>query len=158
MGFYQLKQTQLLKNCSLNEVWDFISSPKNLKEITPDYMGFDITTDDVPEKMYEGLMVAYKVSPLLGIKTTWVTEITHVKDLNYFVDEQRIGPYSLWHHEHFIEEVDGGVLMKDIVSYQPPFGILGNIANSLVIKRKLNEIFAYRTKALNQIFKQDESE
>ena len=115
-------------------------------------MGFDITSEDLPEKMYEGMIISYKVSPLFGIKTTWVTEITKVKDKRYFVDEQRIGPYKIWHHQHFLEEKDGGVLMSDIVSYQPPFGPLGNIANSLIIKNKLNEIFAYREKVLNELF------
>jgi ligand-binding SRPBCC domain-containing protein len=149
MGFYQFKREQKV-NSTLEEVWDFISSPRNLKEITPDYMGFDITTENLPEKMYPGMIISYTVTPLLGIKTTWVTEITQVKDKVYFVDEQRVGPYTIWHHEHFIEPIEGGVLMKDIVSYKPPFGFLGSIANTLVIKKKLNEIFNYRTKALDE--------
>jgi ligand-binding SRPBCC domain-containing protein len=102
--------------------------------------------------MYDGMIISYQVSPLFGIKTTWVTEITHVRDRNYFVDEQRVGPYSLWHHQHHIEEIEGGVLMKDIVSYEPPFGFLGAIANTLIIENKLNEIFNYRTLALERKF------
>ncbi|MFT6923309.1 MAG: ligand-binding SRPBCC domain-containing protein [Crocinitomicaceae bacterium] len=149
MAFYQFIQTQKV-NASLEDVWDFISSPKNLKEITPDYMGFDITSKDLAEKMYPGMIIGYRVSPLLGIKTTWVTEITQVRDLSYFVDEQRIGPYSIWHHQHFIEPIEGGVLMRDIVTYQPPFGFLGAIMNRLVIQKKLKEIFAYRTKAVEK--------
>ena len=149
MGFYQFKREQKV-NSTLEEIWDFISSPRNLKEITPDYMGFDITTENLPEKMYPGMMISYTVTPLLGIKTTWVTEITQVKDKAYFVDEQRVGPYTIWHHEHIIDPIEGGVLMKDIVSYKPPFGFLGSIANVLVIKKKLNEIFNYRTKALDE--------
>lgn len=149
MAFYQLHKTQKV-NCSLDEIWDFISSPKNLKEITPDYMGFDITSKDTPEKMYPGLIITYKVSPLLGIKTDWMTEITQVRDKEFFIDEQRVGPYKLWHHQHFVEEIEGGVLMRDIVTYQPPFGFLGAIMNSLVIRKKLNEIFAYRFKAVEE--------
>ena len=149
MGFYQLKQEQFLKT-NLDEVWNFISLPKNLKEITPDYMGFDITSNNLSEKMYEGMIISYKVSPLLKFKTTWVTEITKVKERRYFVDEQRVGPYKVWHHEHFIKEVEGGVLMYDIVSYQPPFGVLGSLMNSIIIKRKLNEIFDYRRKVLEK--------
>ena len=149
MGFYQFKK-ELKVNTSLEDVWDFISSPKNLKEITPDYMGFDITSKGLSEKMYPGMMISYNVKPLLGISTTWVTEITHVKDKEYFVDEQRVGPYNIWHHEHFIEEIKNGVLMKDIVSYQPPFGILGSIANKLMITRKLKEIFEYRGQAIEK--------
>jgi len=151
MGFYQFKQSQLFKN-SVDELWDFISNPNNLKVITPDYMGFDITSEGLPDKMYEGMIISYKVSPLMGIKTTWVTEITQLKDKQYFVDEQRVGPYKIWHHQHFLEATPEGTLMKDIVSYQPPFGFLGDIANNLVIENKLEEIFAYRTKVLKGLF------
>lgn len=151
MGFYQLKRTQVIDR-PLNELWDFISSPSNLKQITPEYMGFDITSEEVPQKMYEGMIISYKVTLLLGIKATWVTEITHVKEKQYFVDEQRVGPYKIWHHQHILEETADGILMTDIISYQPPFGFLGNIANALIIKGKLKEIFDYRTKALIEIF------
>lgn len=152
MAFYQKYQEQIIPT-SLDELWDFISSPKNLKEITPDYMGFDITSKNTPEKMYPGLIISYIVKPIAGIKTTWVTEITQVKDKAYFVDEQRIGPYKLWHHQHILEPLDNGtILMKDIVSYSPPMGFLGAIANTLMIKKKLNEIFAYRTVALEKRF------
>ncbi|WP_374957468.1 hypothetical protein [Gilvibacter sp.] len=151
MGFYQFKRSQKIP-ATIDEVWDFISSPANLKEITPDYMGFDITSEDLPEKMYPGMIISYIVKPLLGIPTTWVTEITKVTDKAYFIDEQRVGPYKLWHHQHFIEPIAGGVLMRDIVSYQPPFGILGSIMNSLVIRKKLKEIFDYRVQAVNKRF------
>jgi len=149
MAFYQFNKQQKIK-CSIDEIWEFISSPGNLKEITPDYMGFDIMTKNLPEKMYPGMIISYKVSPLLGIKTTWVTEITQVVDKKYFVDEQRVGPYSIWHHQHIIEPIENGVLMTDIVSYSPPLGFLGAIANSLIIKNKLNEIFDYRTEAVEK--------
>ena len=151
MGFYQFKK-QLEINQPLEDIWDFISSPKNLKKITPDYMGFDITSENLPDKMYQGMIISYKVSPLLGIKTTWVTEITQLEEGKYFVDEQRVGPYKIWHHQHFVEPTTNGTLMTDIVSYMPPFGFLGSMANSIVIKNKLEEIFDYRTKSLNQIF------
>lgn len=151
MAFYQFYREQKI-NSSLEEIWDFISSPKNLKLITPKYMGFDITSENLPEKMYQGMIISYKVSPLFGIKTNWVTEITHLKELEFFVDEQRIGPYSLWHHQHHIEKIKNGVLMKDIVTYQPPFGFLGAIANSFIISKKLNEIFAYRKTAVEKRF------
>lgn len=152
MGFYQFKREQFIK-ASIEEIWDFISSPKNLKEITPDSMGFDITTKGLPEKMYPGMIISYKVKPLFGIKTTWVTEITHVEELSYFVDEQRVGPYSIWHHEHILEEKNGGVLMTDIISYKPPFGFLGNLANRILIKGKLKQIFDYRFKVLEEKYK-----
>jgi len=150
MAFFQFYNQQKV-NASIDEIWDFISSPKNLKEITPDYMGFDIMKSQQPtEKMYEGMIIGYKVSPLFGIKTTWVTEITCVRDKKYFIDEQRIGPYAMWHHQHIIEPIENGVLMTDIVSYQPPFGFIGAIANKIVIRSKINEIFKYRTKALEK--------
>jgi ligand-binding SRPBCC domain-containing protein len=151
MAVYQLKTTQTIP-ASMEEVWDFISSPANLKEITPEYMGFDIMTKGLPATMYPGMIIAYRVRPLLGIKMTWVTEITHVKEKEYFVDEQRIGPYALWHHEHFIEPVEGGVLMKDIVTYSPPLGFLGIIAKRLFIGKKLKEIFDFRYQAVEQKF------
>ena len=121
MAFYQFYKKQKV-NATIDEIWNFISSPENLKEITPDHMGFDITSKNLPKKMYAGMIISYKVSPLFGIKTNWVTEITQVRDKEYFVDEQRVGPYSIWHHQHHIEAIENGVLMTDIVSYKPPLG------------------------------------
>lgn len=149
MAFYRFYREQKL-HASTEDLWDFISSPRNLKEITPPHMGFNITSPNLPEKMYPGMVISYKVRPLLGIKTDWVTEITHVQEGRYFVDEQRIGPYTLWHHEHFLEPTEDGVLMKDIITYQPPFGILGALANSLFIKKQLNVIFDYRRRVLEK--------
>ena len=151
MAFYQFTATQKIPT-GIDVVWDFISSPKNLKEITPAYMGFEITGANLPEKMYPGMIISYKVSPLFGIKMTWVTEITHVENHRYFVDEQRMGPYAMWHHQHKIEAIEGGVLMTDIVSYQPPLGFLGVIANALFIRGKLKENFDFRTVAVEKKF------
>lgn len=151
MPFYQLKKQQWLP-AHLDDVWDFISSPKNLKKITPDYMGFDITSEDLLDRMYQGMIITYKVSPLLGIKMNWVTEITQVEEGRFFVDEQRVGPYKMWHHQHHIWEKDGGVLMTDIVTYVPPMGFLGAIANKVLIARQLNGIFDYREAVLEEIF------
>lgn len=150
IGMYQLKRTQFVKT-DLQTCWDFFSSPKNLKVITPDYMGFDVLVD-VPEKMYEGLMIEYIVKPLLGIPMKWVTEIKYVHDKEFFVDEQRKGPYKIWHHEHHFKEVEGGVEMTDIVSYEIPFGVLGKIAHPILVKRKLEEIFDYRFRKVEEIF------
>lgn len=102
--------------------------------------------------MYEGMMIEYYVRPLLGIKIYWLTEITHVRELEYFVDEQRKGPYTLWHHEHHIKESAAGVLMTDIVHYIPPLGFLGRLANELIIRKQLKEIFSYRTLAIEKKF------
>ncbi len=151
MAFYQFKREQRIP-AGIDEVWDFISSPANLKRIAPPYMGFHISSDDLPEKMYQGMIITYKVSPIAGIKTDWMTEITHVSEKEYFVDEQRIGPYQLWHHQHFIKPIAHGVLMKDIVTYSPPFGFVGAIANKLLIRKKLEDIFAYRFQAMIDIF------
>ncbi len=151
MAFYQLRKEQFIP-ASLDEVWDFVSRPSNLKQITPEHMGFDITSEDLPDKMYPGMIITYNVKPLFGIKMRWVTEITQVEEKRYFVDEQRSGPYSMWHHQHILEEVEGGVLMKDIVSYKPPMGFLGAIANRVMIRRQLAAIFDYRTKALEKKF------
>jgi ligand-binding SRPBCC domain-containing protein len=151
MAFYELKKKQFVP-ASIDEVWDFISSPKNLKEITPERMGFDITSENLPDKMYPGMIISYYVRPLFRIPMTWVTEITHVVEKKYFVDEQRVGPYALWHHQHFIEPHENGVMMRDIVSYKPPLGFLGSIANALFIKKQLEGIFSYRELALKKWF------
>ena len=139
-------------NTDLSNLWEFISSPKNLSKITPNYMDFNIKSK-VPEQMYEGLIISYTVKPILGIKLNWVTEITHITDKNYFVDEQRSGPYKMWHHEHILEETNDGIIMKDIISYIPPYGFIGLILNKLFIKKQVREIFQYRTKVLDEIFK-----
>jgi ligand-binding SRPBCC domain-containing protein len=136
---------------SLDEAWDFFSSPSNLKVITPDYMGFEIIFG-ADRKMFPGQIIEYKVSPLLSVKTNWVTEISHVVDKEYFVDEQRFGPYSLWHHKHFFKEIEGGVEMIDIVDYKLPFGVLGRLIHPFLVKPKLTEIFNYRRKKLIELF------
>jgi ligand-binding SRPBCC domain-containing protein len=148
---YTFKRTQIIK-ANLEEIWDFASNPANLQKITPQYMGFEIITQDLPEKMYEGMIIAYRVSPLWGLKMNWTTEITHVKEHKYFIDVQQEGPYRFWHHEHHFEETKDGVLMIDILTYKPPFGFLGIIANKLIIESKLNQIFEYRKKKMEEIF------
>ena len=114
-------------------------------------MGFDVLLE-IPEKMYEGLMIEYTVRPIWNLPVSWITEITHVNENKFFVDEQRKGPYKIWHHEHHFTEVPGGVEMVDIVSYELPFGFLGKLAHPFVVKNKLEEIFAYRYKAVEEIF------
>lgn len=141
-GIYTLEVKQIL-NISLAEAWDFFSSPGNLAKITPPHMGF-IITSGTPAKMYPGQIISYKVAPFSGFKTNWVTEITHVSEGRFFVDEQRFGPYRMWHHEHRFEVQDNGVLMTDRVSYKLPFGIFGRIAHALFVKEQLKQIFSYR--------------
>jgi ligand-binding SRPBCC domain-containing protein len=133
-------------------LWDFMSSPQNLAKITPPYMGFHILTKLGDEKMHAGQIIEYYVTPLAGIKMHWVTEITHVKDKEYFVDEQRFGPYAFWHHKHLLKEVPGGVEMIDTLHYKVPFGILGKLVNALFIKNKVNEIFNFRYNKLEELF------
>ncbi len=150
MSFYSIK-TELNLPISIQEAWDFFSSPKNLSKITPKHMGF-IITNQPSETMFEGQIITYKVSPLLGIKINWMTEITTVKDNEYFIDEQRFGPYSLWHHRHHFYEIDGGIKMIDEVNYKLPFGFLGSIAHRLFVRKKLKSIFEYREKVLIEMF------
>ena len=134
-----------------NEAWKFLSDPNNLKTITPDYMGFDILEKE-NTKMYSGQIIKYIVTPIFGIKMNWVTEITHVKDFEYFVDEQRFGPYKFWHHKHLIKEIKNGVEMIDVLDYALPFGFVGRFFHPIIIKPKLNEIFNYRRNKLIEIF------
>lgn len=150
MKIYTLHRKQNLP-ITKEKAWEFLSSPSNLKTITPDYMSFDIISGgDRP--MYPGQIIQYIVTPIMGIKTKWVTEITHVREGHYFVDEQRFGPYSLWHHKHFIKKIEGGVEMEDVIDYKVPFGILGQIVHPFLVKPKLEEIFNYRNKKLIEIF------
>jgi ligand-binding SRPBCC domain-containing protein len=150
MKIYTLHAKQKLP-ITKEEAWNFLSNPYNLKTITPDYMGFHILSG-AEKPMFAGQIIQYIVTPVLGIKTKWVTEITHTKDQEYFVDEQRFGPYSLWHHKHFIKEIEGGVEMEDIIDYKVPFGFLGQLVHPFLVKPKLNEIFDYRKQKLEALF------
>lgn len=150
MAVHQLKK-ELELTVGLKEAWDFLSNPYNLQKITPDYMGFEIRTAGLPEKVYPGLMISYWVRPFLGLKMNWLTEITHVREPHYFVDEQRAGPYALWHHEHHLTPSTNGVVMSDLISYKLPAGPLGDLAHSLFVKRQLEDIFHYRELALEKL-------
>jgi len=147
---YTLHQKQKLP-VSLQEAWDFISNPANLAVITPPSMGFKTLSGD-DRDMFAGQIIHYTVTPVLGIKLQWVTEITHVSDKSFFVDEQRYGPYKFWHHKHFLKEIPGGVEMEDIVHYKLPIGFLGRLAHPFLVKPKLEEIFEYRTNKLIALF------
>lgn len=150
MKVYKLETVQHV-NATLDECWAFFSSPQNLQKITPLDMGFQIVDFD-GRTAYPGQVIQYKVSPLAGIKLSWMTIITAVKDKSYFIDEQRFGPYTLWHHKHFFEATENGVKMTDVVHYALPLGFLGCIMNTLVVKSKLKEIFSYREKAVDELF------
>jgi ligand-binding SRPBCC domain-containing protein len=146
----QLEFTQKL-SVSQQQAWDFFSSPKNLNAITPPEMNFKILST-VPEKMYEGLLIHYRISPIAGISFQWLTEITHIEYGSYFVDEQRIGPYKLWHHEHHFKPLKNGVEMTDLLSYEIGMGLLGSIAGTMYIHQQVKRIFQYRRKKLADLF------
>lgn len=150
MKLYSIHTVQKLP-ISLDEAWEFISNPKNLEVITPKSMGFKTLSGDEKE-MFAGQIIHYKITPLFGISLQWVTEITHVQDKKFFVDEQRFGPYNFWHHKHFLKEIPGGVEMEDIVHYKVPMGILGQMAHPFLVKPKLEEIFSFRQKKLIELF------
>jgi ligand-binding SRPBCC domain-containing protein len=150
MKIYTLHKKQNL-TITIGKAWTFLSNPKNLKTITPDYMSFDILSG-ADRPMYSGQIIQYIVTPVFGIKTKWVTEITHIKDNEYFVDEQRFGPYALWHHKHFIKEIKDGIEMEDIIHYKIPFGFIGQLFHPILVKPKLEEIFNYRQKKLIELF------
>lgn len=148
---YSLKTTQKIP-ISLSQAWDFFSRPDNLKDITPPQLGFEVISQYHGEKMYPGQIIEYMVRPILGIPLYWMTEITHVQDKQYFIDEQRFGPYSLWHHQHHFKEAEGGVEMTDIVHYKLPLWLLGDIAQAVIVKKQLQEIFDFRFAAVEQRF------
>ncbi|NRB62673.1 MAG: SRPBCC family protein [Saprospiraceae bacterium] len=136
----------------LETVWSFFSRPENLNEMTPEQVSFDILTDVSGIEMYEGLLICYRISPFGGIKMNWVTEITHIHDQQYFVDEQRFGPYAMWHHEHHFKEVEGGVRMKDVLHYKVPYGPIGRLADFLFVDRMIEDIFSFRQVSMIQKF------
>ena len=147
----KLKQEQFLP-ISLDEAWKFFATPKNLNEVTPDDMVFEIISE-LPETMYAGLLINYRLKPMFNIPINWCTEITHIKEKEYFVDEQRKGPYRIWHHEHHFKAVKGGVLMTDILHYDIGKWIVGRIAGKLFVDKKVKGVFEYRNKTLETYFK-----
>lgn len=148
---YSFKTIQILP-ISMDAAWDFFSDPANLSNITPANLGFKTISKYHGERMYPGQVIEYEVSPVLGIPLYWMTEITHVEHHKYFVDEQRFGPYSLWHHQHHFRQVGESVEMTDIVHYKLPFWFLGDIANWLFVKRQLRQIFDFRFKTVKEYF------
>ncbi|MCB0697900.1 MAG: SRPBCC family protein [Chitinophagaceae bacterium] len=151
MAIYSINRTQYIK-AELPEVWAFFSNPGNLANITPDYMNFKVTSEPFSGEIYPGQIITYKVSPLLGIPLSWMTEITSVERLYRFVDEQRMGPYKIWHHQHLFEKTELGVKMTDIVHYQLPYLWVGDIAHSMFIKKKINSIFDHRCSVISKLF------
>ncbi len=151
MAIYRLRRQQWIP-ATRAQVWEFFSNAANLAAITPKKMGFRVTSGDLPQGIYPGQIITYKVAPLLGIPLFWMTEITAVEEGKLFVDEQRRGPYRLWHHQHHFEEKDGGVLMTDIVHYEVPLGVLGRVANAALVRRELETIFDFRARAVAERF------
>ncbi len=151
MKTYHLKRTQILP-ISQREAWDFFSSPKNLGAITPPSMNFKILSMSGGDKMYAGQIITYKVSVLPSLRMKWVTEISHVQEPDYFTDEQRFGPFALWHHKHHFKSIQGGVEMTDELDYAIPLGVLGRFAHWLLVEREVNTIFEYRNKVLEKLF------
>lgn len=151
MAIHQLMRTQFV-HADLQTVWQFFSAAGNLRRITPEYMNFRVTSTALRDEIYPGMIITYKVSPLLKIPLFWMTEITHVIPGKLFVDEQRRGPYRLWHHQHHFEEQADGVLMTDLVYYQLPLGFLGGLAHTLFIKKQLEDVFDYRMEQVDKLF------
>ncbi len=147
---YSLKYVQQFP-LSIEKCWDFFSSPVNLKILTPDHLGFDITTTET-RQMYAGQIIGYKIRPLWNISIEWFSEITHVQAPNYFIDEQRFGPYKFWHHEHRFVPISEGTEMTDLIYYKLPYGPVGKIFHFLKVKQELDAIFSYRSAKLKNMF------
>lgn len=135
----------------LSVAWDFFSDPRNLRRLTPPSLGIEIISD-VPPRMYPGMIITYTVRPLFSIPVRWVTEITHVREPNLFVDEQRFGPYRFWHHQHHFREVDEGIEMEDLVHYGLPFGGIGRHLGRSLVRRQLEGVFSFRKMFLEETF------
>ncbi len=131
--------------------WDYFSNPANLAAITPPWLGFEVMSP-LPPEMYQGMIVSYRVRPFAGIPFRWVTEITHLRRPEFFVDEQRFGPYRFWHHQHHFQSCPGGVAMIDLVHYLLPCGPLGALLHGLLVRSRLEEIFSYRQVVLRRLF------
>jgi ligand-binding SRPBCC domain-containing protein len=151
MKVYTLRRTQLI-NAPIDVLWAFFSNADNLAVLTPVYMNFRVTSDAFSDHIYPGQIITYKVSPLLHIPLFWMTEITHVARHTLFVDEQRIGPYKMWHHQHHFEQQGDKVLMTDIVHYRLPLSFIGRVAYILFIKKQLQDIFEYRRRKIEELF------
>ena len=151
MAVHSIKTVQKIP-VSLSTAWEFFSGPANLAEITPGNLNFKVISKYRGEKIYPGQIIEYTVSPILKIPLYWMTEITHVETEKYFIDEQRKGPYSLWHHQHHFKAIEGGIEMTDIVHYKIPFGFIGEFANSIFVKSQLRKIFEYRFQKVEEIF------
>ena len=148
---YQIRKTLNIP-IEIQKAWDFFSKPDNLKLITPDYMNFNIISRSDAGEMYPGMIISYLVSPLFHISVKWTTEITQVKEFNYFIDNQIKGPYKIWHHEHHFKKIEGGIEMRDILFYDVPYGFFGNLLHKLVIKSKVEEIFRFREQKIKELF------
>lgn len=146
---HTLERTQFIA-ASLDQVWTYFSAPENLNALTPPEMHFEILGE--PPPMYQGQLIAYRIRVAPGVRVGWLTEIRHVRDHEFFVDEQRAGPYRLWYHEHHFSAVDGGVQMVDRVTYALPFGLLGDFIHALWVRRTLRRIFDYRHGAVDKLF------
>lgn len=139
-------------NCDIETAWEFFSSANNLSEITPKDMNFIVLTEMADDAIYEGMIIDYYISPILGIKMKWKTEITQVDFQKSFTDVQKKGPYKLWNHHHEFIVNEKGVLMKDSVDYELPLGFLGEIAHYVLVRKKLEHVFSYRYKVLEELF------
>lgn len=147
---YKIKKSIKLK-LDIDQAWSFFSNPNNLKIITPPKLNMTITSEE-QNQMYEGMIIKYNVHPILNIPLPWVTEITHVVPEKYFVDEQRFGPYKMWHHQHLFEPIKDGVEVIDIVDYIMPFGPIGSVVHALFVRKDIESIFEYRSKVLSEKF------
>ena len=144
--------TQII-HATIEGAWDFFSDPRNLAKITPPELDFTVLSA-LPERIHAGMMIEYRVRPLLGIPVRWLTEITHVEPGKFFVDEQRIGPYRIWHHEHHFKQLDGGrIELTDRVTYVLPFSPLSDVIHPFLVKPKLAKIFAFREKVVSELFR-----
>lgn len=150
MKLFQLRTTQRLP-IPVEEAWDFFSDAANLQRITPPSLGFEVRSE-LPARMHPGLIIAYRVRPLLGVPVTWVTEITHLREPHLFVDEQRFGPYRFWHHQHHFAPIEGGVEMRDVVHYALPRPASGALVRRWIVGPQLESIFAYRRRVLEETF------
>jgi ligand-binding SRPBCC domain-containing protein len=149
MKLHQIHRKQMIP-ISIFEAWEFFSNPENLSTITPSWLNLTLISD-IPRGMHSGMIISYRITPIVRVPTIWISEITHVNRPTYFVDEQRLGPFRFWHHQHVFKEVGRNVEIQDIVHYAMPLGPIGEMMYSISVRKKVDSIFDFRQKALERI-------
>jgi ligand-binding SRPBCC domain-containing protein len=141
---YQLKTSQTVQ-LRRDQAFAFFQDPRNLSEITPDWLHFRMLDYDAGAEVFEGAEYDYSMKWLPWLwRTRWRSRIIRYGPPETFTDTQLKGPYRSWEHLHLFEEIPKGTRMEDIVTYRLPFGLIGELVHRAIIRAQLEDIFSYR--------------